>query len=125
MTTKFTQPCFIRKNTPKLRDRLEELGYKFSFSVRMGYGIGIITINENVVSNNGHDIGDAIDCGENEELFLALAALREDSDINQYFTNGNGWYKHLSDLSDDFLVRLKLNGFDKATPEELIEHFKK
>ena len=26
-----------------------------------------------------------IDCGDNEELFLALAALRNDTDINQWF----------------------------------------
>ena len=24
----FTQPCFIRKNTPELRKRLDELGYE-------------------------------------------------------------------------------------------------
>ena len=24
----FTQPCYIRKNTPELRKKLEELGYK-------------------------------------------------------------------------------------------------
>jgi hypothetical protein len=26
----FTTPCFIRKNTPELRNKLEELGYKYS-----------------------------------------------------------------------------------------------
>ena len=26
----FTTPCFIRKNTPELRKKLEELGYKYS-----------------------------------------------------------------------------------------------
>ena len=28
-----------------------------------------------------------INCGTNEELFLAIAALRDDSDINQWFTD--------------------------------------
>lgn len=27
MTQKFTTPCFVRKNTSKLRKKLEELGY--------------------------------------------------------------------------------------------------
>lgn len=26
----FTTACFIRKNTPELRNKLEKLGYKFS-----------------------------------------------------------------------------------------------
>lgn len=26
----FIQPCFIRKNTPELRKKLEELGYKMN-----------------------------------------------------------------------------------------------
>ena len=25
----FIQPCFIKKNTPELRKKLEELGYKY------------------------------------------------------------------------------------------------
>ena len=34
----FTQKCFIRKNTPELVKKLEELGYKALFSARNGYG---------------------------------------------------------------------------------------
>ena len=34
----FTQKCFIRKNTPELVKRLEELGYKASFSARNEIG---------------------------------------------------------------------------------------
>ena len=28
----FTTPCFIKKNTPELRKKLEELGYKYNGS---------------------------------------------------------------------------------------------
>lgn len=85
----FTQPCFIRKNTPELRKKLEELGYKYST-------VGGIKSNNIVVSLGcifdiypvdtiKRGFNNCIDCGTNEELFLALAALRDDSDYMQWF----------------------------------------
>ncbi len=96
----FTTPCFIRKNTPELRNKLEELGYKPFGSVKyewdMGYGLS--TDNrlgefesfdnnglKNIIKCESPDYEDSIDCGTNEELFLALAALRDDSDYMQWF----------------------------------------
>lgn len=76
----FTQKAFIRKNTPELRERLAKIGYK------------IISASENSMLNcdNGWinglesiDVFFGIDCGTNEELFLAIAALRDDSDYMQ------------------------------------------
>ena len=80
-----------------------------------------------------------IDCGINEEMFLALAALRDDTDEHQWFIatdtlwdeNYDGeittyfeegqWFKYdewsyIEDLS---------SYFRKATVEEIIEHFTK
>lgn len=91
----FTQSCFIRKNTPELRKKLDELGYKFSgadhieldcivtfphhgtFSVFAAYHFNIYDDSFKIVWK------EYIDCGTNEELFLALAALRDDTDKNQ------------------------------------------
>lgn len=125
----FTTPCFIRNNTPELRKRLIELGYTVFPNMLQfpclstGSGIGLPCDNYN--RDGGYD------CGTNEELFLAIAALRDDSDYMQYFTDGKHWYIHVSEDSKDqfdqgsmFLVRMKLNGFHKATIQELIEHFK-
>ena len=142
----FIQPCFIRKNTPELRKKLEELGYKPFGSVKYEWdtGWGLSTDNrlgefesfdnnglENIIKCESPDYEDSIDCGDNEELFIALAALRDDSDINQYFicdkvsfTLGKTYYP------DDYLYYQYDEFFDKqnwhkATVEELIEHFKK
>ena len=140
----FIQPCFIRKNTPELRKKLEELGYKPFGSVKYEWdtGWGLSTDNrlgefesfdnnglENIIKCELPDYEDSIDCGDNEELFIALAALRDDSDINQYFicdkvsfTLGKTYYP------DDYLYYQYDEFFDKqnwhkATVEELIEHF--
>ena len=141
----FTTPCFIRKNTPELRNKLEELGYKPFGSVKYEWdtGWGLSTDNrlgefesfdnnglENIIKCESPDYEESIDCGTNEELFIALASLMDDSDINQYFicdkvsfTLGKTYYP------DDYLYYQYDEFFDKqnwhkATVEELIEHFK-
>ena len=120
----FTQPCFIRKNTPELRKKLEELGYKYST-------VGGIKSNNIVVSLGcifdiypvdtiKRGFNNCIDCGTNEELFLAVAALRDDTDYMQWFTDGKLWEKSNNDLPSHYM---QLDGH-KATVEEIIEHFK-
>lgn len=74
-----------------------------------------------------------VDCGTNEELFLAIAALRDDTDNNQLFTNGKGDWGIYRDGSDGCLSGMdfygmpndfKIDNYHKATVDELIEHFK-
>ena len=88
---KFTTSCFIRKNTPELRKKLEELGYELSDHVKCRYTNEIYCYDKYCFSSFPLDCPkDAMfDCGEKEQLFLALAAIREDSDEFQYFTDGN------------------------------------
>lgn len=131
----FTTPCFIRKNTPELRKKLEELGYKPFGSVKYEWdtGWGLSTDNrigefesfdnnglENIIKCESPDYEDSVDCGTDEELFLALAALRDDTDYMQWFTDGKLWEKSNSDLPSHYM---QLEGH-KATVEEIIEHFK-
>ena len=126
----FTQPCFIRKNTPELRKKLEDLGYishifnnndaNNIYADKLGTYISVDIENQPYY----------IDCETNEQLFLALAALRDDTDINQYFvcdkvsfTLGKTYYP------DDYLYYQYDEFFDKqnwhkATVKEIIEHFK-
>lgn len=146
MTQKFTTPCFVRKNIPKLRKKLEELGYKLNNGKAWGRFLVTFRIEETnewkyVASpewdlQNNPDIDVSIDCGTNEDLFLAIAALREDSDYMQFFTDGTefilcdryDWvdmYSVLcSGLSNAKDKIKELDKFQKATAEELIEHFK-
>lgn len=77
--------------------------------------------------------GKFIDCGTNEELFLAIAALRDDTGDNQLFTNEKGDWGIYRDGSDGGLPGMDFYGmpndfnlsyYHKATVNELIEHFK-
>ena len=122
----FTQKCFIRKNTPELVKKLEELGYNVvSFGV-----INIFNEKPYLLSDtNGGIYGmydiekGCIDCGTNTELFIAIASLRDDTDNMQWFTDGNGyWQQCIGSFKFPSLAKEKLH---KATVEELIEHFNK
>jgi hypothetical protein len=82
-----------------------------------------------------YGITNNIDCGTNEELFIAIASLRDDTDVNQWFVvdvevymdiNQGDWFiatdrnkgKHIGTQIDPMYCH-------KATVEEIIEHFKK
>lgn len=127
----FTQKCFIRKNTSELVKKLEELGYKALFSARNGYGVHLYCINGNVIGvDSWVDKGnDFIDCKESEELFIAIASLRDDTDKFQYFTNGVFWIKcsqlELKHELDNNYEEFCVADFHKATVSELINHFNK
>lgn len=126
----FTQKCFIRKNTPELVKKLEELGYKALFSAINGYGEYLCCYNSIVTGTDGSVINyQFIDCGTNVVLFLAIAALRDDSDKHQYFTNGVFWIKcsqlELKHELDNNYEEFCVADFHKATVQELIEYFNK
>ena len=140
----FTASCFIRKNTPELINKLIDLGYVkalFDEEYTKSEAYGLI-VDQGDIAPLEHGIQEMelmftynfVDCGDNEELFLALAALRDDSDVNQWFVmdveeyvniNQGDWFlatdrnkgKHIGTQIDPMYCH-------KATVEELIEHFK-
>lgn len=136
----FKQCCFIRKNNVYLIKKLKDLGYNtleisnddecIATASIMEYAIGISNYDfDNTNPHNTWNCCNRIDCGTNEKLFLAIAALRDDTDKNQWFTDGNGdfWFK----LGDDKIDEIKEYYekeyeiiIHKASVEELIEHFK-
>lgn len=140
----FTTPAFIRKNTPELRKKLEELGYKPLLCIKDGeclcttsnlghYHSIPATLFDNKDPHSTYDCAGRIDCGTNEDLFLAIAALRNDTDHNQLFVNDKGDWGIYRDGSDGELPGMDFYGmpidfnlyhYHKATVEELIEHFK-
>lgn len=141
----FTTPCFIRNNTEALRKKLEELGY-FNDSPEWTNNCSIIWAYQypmkgfdtpNYVIADSFDIpfdkhsalcGKFIDCGFNEELFLAIAALRDDTDKYQWFTDGNKWILCFEiEFSTCWVytdIDVNLDVIHKATVNELVEHFK-
>lgn len=150
----FTTPCFIRKNTPELRKKLEEFGYTngawesphFEYPYLMCFpnrkfglfkGEGFY-ITENDYRCDGkrwtyNPPKEYIDCGTNEELFLALAALRDDKPDYQWFLwedNDGIYHTELEDSWRKYIPNEKWEEWwwfevRKATVEEIIEHFKK
>lgn len=144
----FTTPCFIRKNTDNIRNRLKELGYYCN--PYLGWHnlctcmFGIISVyswrDDDI--NALKEIDVLVDCGANEELFLAIAALRDDSNYMQwfiadsilsvsyddsigndhYFTEPKGVMFFWDENWDNATI---ISGrYHKATVDELIEHFK-
>lgn len=139
----FKTKCFIRKNTPELRGKLEKMGYRVcrctgeATAVYLMAGHGDI----HAVHDESVDIFEdevksgtckLIDCMDNEFLFLALAAMRDDTDNDQLFTNGIDWA-----IKREAARNLGLPGFEylsfprdvntplhKATREEIMEQFK-
>ena len=139
----FIIPAFIRKNTPELRKKLEYLSYshgkpeyyaddddnKYDF-IMCHNGRFFLLSQENHVIRNGHPLKKhgSINCGTNESLFLAIAALRDDIDKNQWFTDGDKWIQCLEIKFSTYWayndIEVDANTIHKATVIELIEHFK-
>lgn len=127
----FTTPAFIRRNTPELRKKLEKLGYYLHPECIDDDRGNYLFVNREYYLNRPlgylEELSRSIDCGINENLFLAIAALRDDTDDNQWFTDGNDWFlcrylkvgMHYQDMPEILFEK-----WYKATVEELIEHFK-
>lgn len=133
----FTQPCFIRKNSPELRKKLEYLGHVYDED-EVFENAPITACEEIFIWNAMEDavLTGFIDCGTNEELFLAIASLRDDTDKNQWFASN---YFDVNMKPDRFVIctindykeffgdcpyTKNYDDYHKATVEELIEHFK-
>ena len=127
----FTTPCFIRKNTPELRKKLEELGYYLHPECIDDDRGNYLFVNREYYLNRPlgylEELSRSIDCGANEELFLSIASLRDDTDKYQWFTDGDKWimcpeikfstYWAYNDID------VNTDTIHKATVKELIEHF--
>lgn len=126
----FIQKCFIRKNTPELRKKLTLLGLKENdiddFKekwIAVNYGL-YISVSEGFERIHLNDI----DCGKNEDLFFAIAALRDDSDKNQWFTDGDNDFWFISgdencNCTIQYYKETYNKNIHKATVQELINHF--
>lgn len=118
--------CFIRKNTEELREKLRDMGYKPYI-----YGSSTTSL---VVTLRGktptftstfwaeQKYPDFIDCGTNEELFLALAACNLPTDKGKLLIDYENYVNPRFRKCD--IDHSCYAGFRIATPEEIIEHFK-
>jgi hypothetical protein len=150
--------CLIKKNTPELCKKLEELGYQLINSADICIDNKEKNIKEgkNIFTSLGGYYGIAyewdsilaekrIDCEDNEDLFLGIAAITDKDDKNQYFVlecNLSDIFMKLCISKGSFVVCEKedwaidrdkhgnANIFSsrnipahKATVEELTKHF--
>lgn len=149
----FTTSCFIRKNTPELRAKLVKMGHTICQCCefdnadwltvscnpdlyRSVHGVGYTDETyrqtQEEIFNDFLTTTKFIDCGENEELFLALAALRTDNPNYQWFLweHNDGEY-HPED-NDSWRQYIPGEHWQewwwfevrKATANEIIQHFK-
>lgn len=136
----FTTPAFILKNTPELRKELEELGYAIMYGYDTGFiitnpefGVAFLPVGPKVEVDEDSN-REYIDCGTNEDLFLAIAALRDDTDKNQWFVldHDNIWeavgcYQYKGDFilcnHDRWYCGTDVAQAHKATVKELQELF--
>jgi len=150
---KFQHSAFIRRNTPELRKKLEELAYEKSELYREKDDV-LISDSKGIYGSSEPSCMYAdlcetdIDCGTNESLFLAIAAIREDSDKDQWFVADANIMYHLAFpdgepffgeiekgelfCMDKAMMHADIMGEErfiqdlshKASPKELEEHFK-
>lgn len=132
-------------------DKLKNFGMSHKQCIVSKY-IPYIFVNRGFYSTNDfgadEEIDGAIDCGTNEDLFLAIAALRDDTDRNQWFvldthlsfnpnancieySKGNfikcerdKWNVNFNEDGTPCEFSSRNIPAHKATVEELIEHFK-
>ncbi len=132
-----TAKCFIRNNYPGLRIKLETLGYGPACGYLQGDCIECNSLHKDgatcLMTSELHCIKDeSVDCGTNEKLFLAIAALNDQDDYNQWFLRNDDkeWYRHSCTsfngtimASPDAYTVIRKDRWHKATVQELIDNF--
>lgn len=146
----FTTPCFVRVENPEKRKELiewlERIGYHVCSCclfdgwntlhcrgidrLKIAYEVhGICDYDEETrysidqfKAENADSKHPAVDCGENIELFKALAAMNEWNDRKQWFVEEGRMFKCTSDKINNYPYNWP--NTRKATAEEIIEYFK-
>lgn len=143
----FITSCFIRKNTPELRGKLKKMGYYVCHCTGGATAVSLMALLGEVhaVCAEELDIFEdevksgkckLIYCGEDELLFLALAAMRDDTDKDQYFVHdeeihwiNQGAYIPKGSLFKCLVDKYYLDPdnttpkFHRATVNEIIDYF--
>ena len=130
----FTTPCYVNKNSELVINFLEKLGYKKSnITPDQCKNLCCFTTDDGepfYANYDNYDVTEilcnkkVINCANNFYLFCALAALRDDSDYKQWFTDGRHWENCPEEKADLY----SWESYYKTTPhkasvEELTEYF--
>lgn len=130
----FIQNCFIHKNTKELCEKLNEIGYRVLPNLFGMVGLSTMT-NGICVPSVSNERDNGYDCGENEHLFLAIAAIRDDTDKYQLFFQNEDIkckypiesihekFHHICVDTETLEYIDHKDEWHKGTVEELIKHF--
>ncbi len=146
----FTTPCFVRVENPEKRKELiewlERIGYHVCSCclfdgwntlhcrgidrLKIAYEVhGICDYDEETrysidqfKAENADSKHPAVDCGENIELFKALAAMNYENYREQWFVEEGRMFKCTSDKINNYPYNWP--NTRKATAEEIVEYFK-
>lgn len=140
----FKQNVFIRLSTPEIVDKLYRLGNRQGTNFWYSKNSTLLIAESDKYYCLDDERGNAeelikrgyIDCQNNEELFLAIAALRNDSDKHQWFICKLDYLSchNLETINKgDWQLNIKYNRLTyslkhlwrKASVKELIKHFTK
>jgi hypothetical protein len=135
----FLTPAFVRVNNPEKRKELLkwmfDIGYAGRYRIDNTYSIIVAGLEGDCAdvapdtTIEGLTAYELIDCGENIELFKALAAMNNENDREQWFVRDDYtpvkvFKKCAERYSDeDFIIGVWMN-YHKATVEEIVEYFK-
>lgn len=138
----FITNCFIRKNTPELRGKLKKMGYYVCHCTGGATAVSLMALLGEVHAVCAEELDIFADevkygkckliyCGDDEQLFLALASMRDDTDKDQLFTNGIDWAWFRDDTDKGgfagfefyYLQRDINTPLHKATREEIMNCF--
>jgi hypothetical protein len=123
----FTTPCFVRVENPEKRKELikwlKGIGYThFPF---IHDSCLIATDSDGRIWLTDANRGGAYDCQTDTDLFKALAAMNDENDREQWFTDGYHFELCPTNKADmvawHMVYRTKPR---KATAEEIVEYFK-
>jgi len=137
----FLGKCAIHKSNPRIWRRLMNFGLHPNpcsptmIARNKGNQVCMVVDGGTFYNTTEDNIDEQIyDCKDNEGLFFALAALRDDSDLHQWFVYDNRtwndekptrfWFICKQDkVEDDMCHDQMFTDCEKATKEELIAHF--
>ena len=129
----FLTPAFVRVNNPEKRKELLkwmfDIGYAGRYRIDNTYSIIVAGLEGDCAdvapdtTIEGLTAYELIDCGENIELFKALAAMNDENDNEQYFVTelaGSPYCVHKNRNTNlEYSLTCR-----KATVEEIVEYFK-
>lgn len=125
----FKYSCYI-ENSKEAITHLELLGYTLEYPTKKEEGWIQTSNNYAFITDSIYRNGVETNCVGNLPLFKALTAVRDDSNINKYFTDDyifiKSEYEDYKKYIDDYytLSDCNVDNFREATEKELMEYFK-